>query len=410
MVENTVFADDTTLHGPDQELHAADQLGPSGMDVFSQAISKWGSTEHPGKREKYVFGSNADTCLVGGGIGPSAAVNRNIQRGLKCWHKLRPALKGSRLSHKQLGRILRSFVYAPLAYSAETRATRQRDITRMQSVFNTACRYVCRTRLSQMRARGMNHNDLRAMLGVPPLSAAFARDQMRWLGHVSRMPEHTSRTYTKQFASGTIQVGTFQRTAPSAGGRISADRRSLPEVWVNLCRTHGFSEHQLAEKARDHHAWNSLIDKGFQQALCHDAQQSHAHHHAYADPGLRPWTAPEGHRARSPTAHEQRLEAQRQRRAQGKAKPKAAPKAAPAAANAAPAAAQAKALPRQVQRAQRGKTYYAGHDQKRVTAAERAAWEFVCEHQGCNLRFQTERALRIRVTKANKPGGTHSLL
>jgi hypothetical protein len=26
------------------------------------------------------------------------------------------------------------------------------------------------------------------------------------------------------------------------------------------------------------------------------------------------------------------------------------------------------------------------------------------------LRFQTERALRIHVTKANKPGGTHSLL
>lgn len=406
MVENTVFADDTTLHGSHQELHESDALGPCGMDVFSQAISKWGSTEHQGKRERYVFGSNADTCLVGGGIGPSTAVNRNIQRGLKCWHKLRPALKGSRLSHKQLGRILMAFVYAPLAYSAKTRATRQRDITRMQSVFNTACRYVCRIRLPQMRAQGINHNDLRVKLGVPPLSAAFARDQMRWLGHISRMPADTSRTYTKQFASGTIQVGEFQRTAPSAGGRISADRRCLPEVWVNLCRAHGFHESELDDKASDRHAWNQLIDQGFRQALYQDAQESHAHKHAYVNPGLQPWQAPAGHRERSPTAHEQRLAAQRQRRAQAKAKPKAAPKAAPAAGR----AAAAKPLPRQVKRAQQGKTYYAGYDQKRVTAAERDAWEFVCDHPGCNLKFQTERALRIHVTKANKPGGTHTLL
>lgn len=95
-----------------------------------------------------------------------------------------------------------AFVYSPLAYSAKTRATRQRDVTRMQSVFNTACRYVCRTRLSQMRDRGVNHNDLRAKLGVPPLSAAFARDHMRWPGHISRLTPHTSRTYAKQFADG----------------------------------------------------------------------------------------------------------------------------------------------------------------------------------------------------------------
>lgn len=123
-VDTTVFADDTTLHGLKQELHESDNVGPCGMDVFSQAVHKWGSSEHQGKRERYIYGSNRDTCLVGGGIGPSNAVNRNIQRGLKCWRELRPALKGSRLSHKQLGRILMAYVYSPLAYSAKTCATR----------------------------------------------------------------------------------------------------------------------------------------------------------------------------------------------------------------------------------------------------------------------------------------------
>lgn len=77
MVTNTVFADDTTLYGLRTELHEADDRGPSGLDVFSNAVQAWGSTEHPGKRERYVFGSNAGTCLVGGGIGPSSSVGKN---------------------------------------------------------------------------------------------------------------------------------------------------------------------------------------------------------------------------------------------------------------------------------------------------------------------------------------------
>lgn len=148
-----------------------------------------------------------------------------------------------------------------------------------------------------------------------------------------------------------------------------------------------------------------MAERGFQQALFTDAQDSHhAHKTTYRDPGLRPWVAPDNYRTRSPTAHERRLETQRQRWVQAKANPKPVPKAAAA------ATAAAKALPRQVNRAQRGKTYYAGHDQRRVTAEERAAWEHVCAFPGCNPRFQTERALRIHSTKADKPGGIHTLL
>lgn len=39
---------------------------------------------------------------------------------------------------------------------------------------------------------------------------------------------------------GTIDVGPFQRTVSSAGGRVSADRKSLPDLWVGLCHKHGF--------------------------------------------------------------------------------------------------------------------------------------------------------------------------
>eukprot|EP00435_Cladocopium_sp_Y103_P023322 s794_g5.t1 len=250
-VEVTIFADDTTLHGSSIELHNADDRGKSGMDVFADAVADWGSQEHEGKREKHTFGSTTTVCLVGGGISPGEAVNRNIQRGLKCWAKIRPALKNTKLSHKQRGRLLMTFLYSGLAFSCKTRATRQRDMTRMQAVMNTASRYLCRTRLSQMKEQHINHNDLRARLHIPTVQAAMEREQMRWLGHVCRMPPSCNNTYAKTFARGTIEVGDFQRIASSDGGRISADRRSLPDVWITLCRKHGLNEETVEDTARD---------------------------------------------------------------------------------------------------------------------------------------------------------------
>ncbi|CAL1144536.1 unnamed protein product, partial [Cladocopium goreaui] len=131
LVETTIFADDTTLHGDRQELHVSDALGPSGMDCFASAVAQWGSEEHAGKRELHTYGTETDTCLV----------------------------------------------------------------------------------------------------GIPPLAAAMEQEQMRWLGHIARMQSDQPRTYSKMFARGTLDAGEFQRVAAAAGGRISADRRSLPEAF-----------------------------------------------------------------------------------------------------------------------------------------------------------------------------------
>ena len=402
----TIFADDTTLHGLKEELHESDERGVAGMDAFAAAVAHWGSQEHEGKRERHTYGTPSNICLVGGGIAPGEAVNRNITRGLKCWAKIRPALKNTKLSHKSRGRLLMTFLYSPLAFSCKTRATRKRDVIRMQSVMDTASRYLCKTRLSQMKAQHINHSDLRALLQVPPLQAAMEREQMRWLGHISRMTPDTSTTHARTFARGAIDVGNFVRQASSDGGRISADRKSLPEVWVSLCHKHGFSEADVEQLASDRSAWNALLDQRVAQAIFEDRQLSHSYQNTLPDPGLQPWVRPAGGRARSPTAHEVRLQKQRDRRAAAKAAPKAAGLRRPAAARDPGAPAQ----PRQVRRHQDKKVYYAGYNQRRVTAAERETWEFVCDFPGCNLRFETSRALNIHKGKANKPGGAHTHL
>ena len=104
----------------------------------------------------------------------------------------------------------------------------------------------------------------------------------------------------------------------------------------------------------------------------------------------QPWVRLAGGRARSPTAHEVRLQKQRDRRAAAKAAPKAAGLRRSAAARDPGAPAQ----PRQVRRHHEKKVCYAGCNQRKVTAAERQNREFVCDFPGCNLRFETSRALQ----------------
>lgn len=172
-----------------------------------------------------------------------------------------------------------TFLYSPspLAFSCKTRATRKRDGIRMQCVMDTASRYLCKTRLSQMKAQHIKHSDLRALLQVPPLQAAMEREQMRWLGHISCMTPDTSTTHARTFARGTIDVGNFARQASSDGGRISADSKSLPEVWVSLCHKHGFGEADVEQLASDPSAWNALLDQRVAQALFEDRQLSHSY-------------------------------------------------------------------------------------------------------------------------------------
>ena len=236
-----------------------------------------------------------------------------------------------------------------------------------------------------MKAQHIKHSDLRALLQVPPLQAAMEREQMRWLGHISCMTPDTSTTHARTFARGTIDVGNFVRQASSDGGRISADSKSLPEVWVSLCHTWlWWSRCGTASK------WPQCMECSARPTCSSGSfrrQTTVAFLSVYSS---QPWVRLAGGRARSPTAHEVRLQKQRDRRAAAKAAPKATGLRRPAAARDPGAPAQ----PRQVRRHHEKKVCYAGCNQRKVTAAERQNREFVCDFPGCNLRFETSRALQ----------------
>ena len=437
-VASTIFADDTTLHGTREELLGMDEAHPgvpSGLDAFSGELQGWGSLEHPEKREVHVFGeSGTGIKLVGGGIDPDSATKLAIARGCKAWGKLGPLLKGSLLPGPKKGELITMFVSSALTFGCKTQALRRREVNRMQSVVDRATRYACGTTLRKMREVGINHSDLRARLSILAVQAMVDRDQLRWAGHVARMPLATSRTYAAYFANGTVCVGDFQRQDRGGGGRITASRRSLQEGWAALGLRHGITPDALGERMQERVGWGSIVRQGVGQSAYEDRTKAHRAERL-ADPGLRPaaWR-------RGPSPHQKRrkLAAQRERRAQQAAAaaeeeedegavgdPGAGADAAPpdgAVGGAAGGGEEegaggeggppqpARRLPRQLARAAAGKTHYTGAGQERVSAEERAQWPWACEHPGCGLRYQTERALKIHVPKAGKENGTHWLL
>ena len=286
-----------------------------------------------------------------------------------------------------------------------------------------------------MKEGGINHSDLRAHLHILTVQAMVDRDQLRWAGHVARMPLETSRTFAANFANGTIVVGEFQRKNRGEGGRVTACRKSLPERWATLGLQHGVTPDLLDEEMQDRKGWEATIRRGVCQAVHNDRASSHRAERI-ENPGLVPAT---WRRRPSPHQKRKRVAGNRERRAVVRA---AAADAAenieededvhdPDAAGVAdhPGAGGGGGVdlgaedadaeqeppppckkPRQIARAAAGKTHYTGAAQTRVSAAERAQWPWACQHPGCGLRYESERALKIHVTKAGKEEGTHWLL
>ena len=241
--------------------------GVAGMDAFAAAVAHWGSQEHEGKRARHTYYMALLVIFVW--LEVALPLGRQSTKiSLVGWNPT--CFKKKQSSHTKAVDVFwwRSFTVPVPLLSLAKLVPPGRDVIRMQCVMDTASRYLCKTQLSQMKAQHIKHSDLRALLQVPPLQAAMEREQMRWLGHISCMTPDTSTTHARTFARDTIDVGNFVRQASSDGGRISADSKSLPEVWVSLC---------VEQLASDPSAWNALLDQRVAQALFEDRQLSHSY-------------------------------------------------------------------------------------------------------------------------------------
>ena len=132
-IEDSLFADDTTLVGNRREM-------AFGKEVIKREMRKYEEICHDGKEEHLNFGrqSGADIRMLGSFIGRKTDVEQRLIRGRKAWFMLRKRLKGSKMSKVTQGRVTAAIVESTMLFACEIRPWRKSEVKRMQQFVDKA--------------------------------------------------------------------------------------------------------------------------------------------------------------------------------------------------------------------------------------------------------------------------------
>ena len=201
-LDEVLFADDTTIFTT-VENHRADEAH------LRQVLATWGEDLHADKTERIPLGITpaeaeqhhnipahtlqTEAKFLGAWIRHDASqrtdTDKRLNRARLIWNKLWSQLRRLNIPQHTKGQLFNSTVMASLCYSAEARGFTQGELRRMQVFVNN-----CIFGLLQVQRREMHDNkltmvDLWRKAGIPSVAMEIGRRQLRWLGHVARMPD-----------------------------------------------------------------------------------------------------------------------------------------------------------------------------------------------------------------------------
>ena len=114
---------------------------------------------------------------------------KRLQRAKHIWYKLWPQLRRINIPATTKGRLFRSTVLASLCYSAEGCGFTQGEIRRMQVFVNNCIFGILNVKRKDMHDNKQTMVDLWRKAGIPSVAVEIGSRQIRWLGHLARMPD-----------------------------------------------------------------------------------------------------------------------------------------------------------------------------------------------------------------------------
>ena len=114
---------------------------------------------------------------------------KRLQRAKHIWYKLWPQLRRINIPATTKGRLFRSTVLASLCYSAEGRGFTQGEIRRMQVFVNNCIFGILNVKRKDVHDNKQTMVDLWRKTGIPSVAVEIGSRQLRWLGHLARMPD-----------------------------------------------------------------------------------------------------------------------------------------------------------------------------------------------------------------------------
>ena len=122
----------------------------------------------------------------------AAAVDARVESGGKAFGALRACIFASTsISNKAKKAVYEAIVLSTFLYGCETWSLTEELYRRLRCMHAHHLRAMCRVSRSQAWEHHISTQELGQRLGLDSIEFYIARRQLRWLGHVSRMPYET---------------------------------------------------------------------------------------------------------------------------------------------------------------------------------------------------------------------------
>ena len=164
-LDSSLFADDTTVVGDEEELE-------DGVAVTKKVMGDFEERNNDDKEESLVFGSeeSGEIRMLGCWMGWKKDVEQRLGRARKAWWKVKNQLKGCKMSKKMQARVVEACVESGLLFDCQVRVWRVKEMKKLQVYMNRCYRHVWSRKtgppLKQMEREGKNMADVRRELGV----------------------------------------------------------------------------------------------------------------------------------------------------------------------------------------------------------------------------------------------------
>lgn len=187
VIQESLFADDTTLIGYEQEIL-------EGKEVVKRSMLEFEEKCHDGKEEVLRFGEpeSRGIRMLGTRVGRKEDVDSRIQRANKAWFVVKKRLKHSRLTKRVQARVISACIESIITFDAASRPWFVSEYQRMQRVVDKMYRYVWMDKkggpaLRQMAAAGINMFGIRRELQATSIRSQIEQRVLLRIGHVLRM-------------------------------------------------------------------------------------------------------------------------------------------------------------------------------------------------------------------------------
>ena len=246
MVTDSLFADDSTLLGWNNEL-------VTGKEVVKAAMAEYEEKCHDGKEERVDFGSHEceKTRMLGTRIGRKRDLQARLSRGNHAWCKVKRWLWKSDLTKRTQAVIAQATVEATLLFDCNVHAWTKSEIVKLQRVADIAYRWIWNEGKGlariRMQKQHVNAYNIRKQLQISSIRSKIEIRTLQRIGHVLRMPNE--RAVKK------LILGNWEKEATTEGNL----RGGTISYWRRLLREAGVDWTNVENLTKDRKEWRRII-------------------------------------------------------------------------------------------------------------------------------------------------------